>query len=198
MLTIMSTPATEDTSRSRSRGRDFVRPTSSHQPPLTSLLQTSSGRGGAGNIRPASHSRDANPSLSGPDDFSPTRGRDIAPPPHLTSPTGIISSGRGGAGNMRSPSRGPAQPIQTPAEHSAIVAAAERDAELPHSSGRGGFGNIVSRSRSRSRGPAEIMQSSGRGGAGNIVGTGGVGAGDKAIWEEAERRAYRQAEGMCV
>jgi len=42
------------------------------------------------------------------------------------------------------------------------------------------------------------MQSSGRGGAGNIVGTGGVGAGDKAIWEEAERRAYRQAEGMCV
>jgi len=64
--------------RSTSRGRDiFVR--SSHCSPSIShslsYYQLSSGRGGIGNIRPASKSRDERPS-SGPDDFSATRGRE--------------------------------------------------------------------------------------------------------------------------
>ncbi|KIJ33120.1 hypothetical protein M422DRAFT_52572 [Sphaerobolus stellatus SS14] len=180
--------------RSRSRGRDF----------------TSSGRGGAGNIRPTSvsRSRDARPD-NGPDDFSQTRGRDVAPVPVHSAPgTGytVTASGRGGVGNIiRSPSRGPgpvspARPVHTQSEQDVLAAAAERDAELPHSSGRGGFGNILgsrsaSGSRSRSRPPGDVaagLHSSGRGGVGNIV-LGGQGA---VIAEEEERRAHHHAEGI--
>jgi hypothetical protein len=67
--------------------------------------QQSSGRGGAGNIRRASASRDARP--DGPDDFSTPRGREPRPShPADTSPNPqVFSTGRGGAGNIRSPSR---------------------------------------------------------------------------------------------
>ncbi|KAJ7142050.1 hypothetical protein C8R43DRAFT_1109228 [Mycena crocata] len=80
------------TNRSTSRGRE----------PLTS-----SGCGGLGNIRPPSTSRDR--PLTGPDDFSSTRGRE---PAHFSSSNSNSpdhsqprSTGRGGAGNFRSPSR---------------------------------------------------------------------------------------------
>jgi len=67
--------------------------------------QYSSGRGGVGNIRRTSASRDARPD-SGPDDFSSPRGREPRPVlPTDASGTHAFSTGRGGAGNMRSPSR---------------------------------------------------------------------------------------------
>lgn len=54
-----------------------------------------------GNIRQSSLSRDGRPD-SGPDDFSPTRGRE----PHVRQVDQVLySTGRGGAGNIRSPSR---------------------------------------------------------------------------------------------
>jgi Protein of unknown function (DUF3602) len=176
--------------RSVSRGRQdaFVRffclpPSASH---CNGNEQQSSGRGGVGNIRRTSTSRDARPSDDGPDDFSPTRGREMTITPKVTH------TGRGGAGNIRSPSRDPVSP--TPAEREIIAHAAEGDAELPHSSGRGGLGNIVTpRSRSRSR-PADAVHSSGRGGAGNIV----SGAAGQALLEEQERREHHAKEGMCV
>ena len=64
----------------------------------------STGRGGVGNIRCASASRDARPD-TGPDDFSPARGREPQPRLAESSPNHVISTGRGGAGNIRSPSR---------------------------------------------------------------------------------------------
>jgi hypothetical protein len=128
----------------------------------------SSGRGGIGNIRQASLSRDARPG-TGPDDFSPTRGRE----PHVHPGEPFYSTGRGGAGNIRSPSRDPSKPDPTEAAdervvHEHIVA----DETVPHSTGRGGLGNI-NHSRSRSRdnrtnASSSTLHSSGRGGAGNI------------------------------
>ncbi|KAG6840494.1 hypothetical protein C0991_006364 [Blastosporella zonata] len=140
--------------RSQSRGREAFQ---------------SSGRGGAGNIRQASVSRDARPQ-DGPEDFSAARGRE---PASVASPLKNFSYGRGGAGNIRSPSRDPASATPSVVENAiaeenevirAHVAAA---AEGPFSSGRGGVGNILSNSRSRSRGPG--VHSTGRGGAGNIL-----------------------------
>lgn len=70
--------------RSLSRGRDaFV---SASRRLIGVLLtsnpiQQSTGRGGFGNIREASLSRDARPD-SGPDDFSTTRGREPAAVAH--------------------------------------------------------------------------------------------------------------------
>jgi hypothetical protein len=65
--------------RSLSRGRDAFVSASRHLIGvlLTSPtpIQQSTGRGGLGNIRQASLSRDARPD-SGPDDFSTTRGRE--------------------------------------------------------------------------------------------------------------------------
>ncbi|KAJ7052148.1 hypothetical protein C8F01DRAFT_967917, partial [Mycena amicta] len=136
--------------RSVSRGRE----------PLTS-----SGRGGLGNIRPPSTSRDR--PTDGPDDFSSTRGRE--PPVAISE---IRSTGRGGAGNFRSPSRDPAgdKDVRGTEERDLILAQAERDKDLVHSTGRGGAGNM---SRSLSRGPTTSpppqVHSSGRGGAGNIA-----------------------------
>ncbi|KAJ7099026.1 hypothetical protein C8R43DRAFT_907594, partial [Mycena crocata] len=146
--------------RSTSRGRE----------PLTS-----SGRGGLGNIRPPSTSRDR--PLTGPDDFSNTRGRE----PAVTPSPEPRSTGRGGAGNFRSPSRD---------THDAVgeaerIRAAEAARDGLFSTGRGGVGNMAG-SRSRSRGPgsplsseplafnaantnAQPVHSSGRGGAGNIA-----------------------------
>lgn len=78
--------------RSQSRGREAF----------------STGRGGLGNIRPASTSasRTRTESGPGPDGFSDSRGRE----PIAASPTRVYSTGRGGAGNIRSPSRDPTQP----------------------------------------------------------------------------------------
>ncbi|KAJ7100914.1 hypothetical protein B0H15DRAFT_1018187 [Mycena belliarum] len=148
------------TDRSTSRGRDAL---------------TSSGRGGAGNIR-VSSSQDR--PLSGPDDFSDTRGREPAVAP--LAQTQIGSTGRGGAGNFRSPSRGHSIDVdaRTAEERARIKAAEARMQEGVFSTGRGGAGNM-STSRSRSRGPdaalspvhegAAQVHSSGRGGAGNIA-----------------------------
>ncbi|CAK5274061.1 unnamed protein product [Mycena citricolor] len=148
------------TDRSTSRGREFV---------------TSSGRGGLGNMRPPSNSRDR--PTTGPDDFSDTRGRE--PPVSISE---IRSTGRGGAGNFRSPSREPTdnQDVRVPAERELMRAHSQLEQTVVHSTGRGGAGNM---SRSRSRGPDStlapstthtvalppVVHSSGRGGAGNIT-----------------------------
>lgn len=162
---------TKDRSRSRGRQEAFH----------------SSGRGGAGNIRPASRSRDARP--DGPDDFSLTRGRDMGVSPgQLPRPT---HSGRGGAGNIRSPSRDPGERSPDAKEIETLRVAIEHEAELPHSTGRGGAGNIVT-SRSRSRSRAEGVRSSGRGGAGNMA----VGAIDENAVDEEERKAHHHVEGI--
>ncbi|EJD38957.1 hypothetical protein AURDEDRAFT_116299 [Auricularia subglabra TFB-10046 SS5] len=124
--------------RAQSRGRDVV----------------STGRGGVGNMRVNSGSRDARP-LDGPDDFSSTRGREL-PPKHI-----VTHSGRGGAGNVRSPSRDPEVERQELArEHERIVQHMHEEENMPHSSGRGGAGNIA---RSRSRGPAPTLMGTGTG-----------------------------------
>lgn len=144
-----------DSERSKSRGREGF---------------TSTGRGGIGNIRQASLSRDARPS-SGPDDFSATRGREP-----VSHPAKVFSTGRGGVGNLRSPSRDPANaPVVDAAEQEVIREYVAAHENTVYSSGRGGIGNI---NRSRSREPASNIDrsrsrdphvhSSGRGGAGNI------------------------------
>ncbi|KAH8832569.1 hypothetical protein DL96DRAFT_664571 [Flagelloscypha sp. PMI_526] len=114
--------------RSVSRGRDNY---------------TSSGRGGLGNIRPASQSRDR--PTDGPDDFSSTRGREL-PPASTTNK--IISTGRGGLGNLRSPSRDAAAPINDQEELRILREHSQEKRDAPISTGRGGAGNI-NRSRSR-------------------------------------------------
>jgi len=130
---------------------------------------TSTGRGGIGNIRHASLSRDERPE-SGPDDFSTTRGRE-----RIANPTQVFSTGRGGAGNLRSPSRDPSTPAEVVAvENEVIREYIATHEHAVYSSGRGGIGNIHrSRSRDatstldRSRSPAHIRSSS-RGRVGNI------------------------------
>jgi hypothetical protein len=154
---------TED--RSHSRGRD-------------ALLST--GRGGIGNIRQSSLSRDTGPS---PEDYSPNRGRETV---------AIYSTGRGGAGNLRSPSRDPNRGPD-PVEREVLDNYVTSHDNVPLSSGRGGLGNINrSRSRdptadrSRSRDPARI--STGRGGVGNIrPGEDGY---DANIADEVERKKH--------
>lgn len=147
-------------------------------------------------IRSTSTSREGGRLADGPDDFSPTRGRELA-----IAAGKLTHSGRGGAGNVRSPSRDPAAPAATtptPEEREAIRHAVARDAELPHSSGRGGMGNIVGGSRSRSRTRAAAagdVHSSGRGGAGNMVH--GVAVGQELL-EEDERREHLVKQGMYV
>ncbi|KAF9268198.1 hypothetical protein L218DRAFT_842674, partial [Marasmius fiardii PR-910] len=131
--------------RSTSRGRDAFR---------------SSGRGGAGNIHLAS--QDNTRPTDGPDDFSPTRGREPT-----VNYDRLYSTGRGGAGNIRSPSR---EPQTTPDSREQEIIKNEAEKNPVHSTGRGGLGNM---SRSRSRGPSgsntpSHVHSTGRGGVGNI------------------------------
>jgi len=65
-----------DKDRSASRGREaLVVSVSEYLSPSFTDQPQSSGRGGFGNIRQTSLSRDARPD-SGPDDFSGTRGRE--------------------------------------------------------------------------------------------------------------------------
>lgn len=77
--TSMSTEGVQ-ADRSRSRGREkFVclpcLPRS--RIPEFIVRQVSSGRGGAGNIRPSSQSQDRYARTDGPDELSPTRGREL-------------------------------------------------------------------------------------------------------------------------
>ncbi|KIM36012.1 hypothetical protein M413DRAFT_78783 [Hebeloma cylindrosporum] len=149
---------------------------------------TSTGRGGIGNIRQASLSRDTRPT-SGPDDFSITRGREP-----FGSPTQVFSTGRGGAGNLRSPSRDPSKPpVIDVVEQEAIREYVTAHENAPYSSGRGGIGNI-NRSRSReptsnidrSRSRDPHVHSSGRGGAGNIY------PGDGSVAETIDEEERKQ------
>jgi len=123
---------------------------------------TSSGRGGAGNIRPISKlPNDSLPSTAEQveDDTSVPRGREVA------VSLKALSSGRGGAGNFRAhastnyPSAGGSAshlPISRPSggpDAYELEVLAMRIAEAKYqirSSGRGGAGNMVSHSRSRS------------------------------------------------
>ncbi|KAJ8456959.1 hypothetical protein ONZ45_g12478 [Pleurotus djamor] len=116
------------TDRSVSRGRE---------------VYTSTGRGGLGNIRHASQSRDRaepEPVLN--------RGREPAISPAF-QPT--YSTGRGGAGNIRSPSRDPL-PAAVNDPREAEILKQRSEEEGVHSTGRGGLGNI---NRSRSRNPTD-------------------------------------------
>ncbi|KAI0321368.1 hypothetical protein OF83DRAFT_1168523 [Amylostereum chailletii] len=143
----VSAQSTLQSERSVSRGREFH----------------SSGRGGAGNIRPSPASRDPPPPVDGPDDFSFTRGREPRP---------VVSTGRGGAGNIRSGSRELPGINETPpaldADYENLLIR-EYDTKRPlgsYPSGRGGAGNIQrsdsqSTSRSRSRGPIAALRPSG-------------------------------------
>ncbi|KAF6743302.1 hypothetical protein DFP72DRAFT_933789 [Ephemerocybe angulata] len=170
--------------RSQSRGREALQ---------------STGRGGFGNIRQTSLSRDR---PDGPDDFSTTRGREPAPQVHLGGVNAIYSTGRGGAGNLRSPSREPTR-VDT-REKEVIDSYVAQQGEVPVSTGRGGLGNI-STARSRSRDPLNSREPSrsrsrlttGRGGAGNVreEGVGGVYEGNRADEVERERRGKELAGG---
>ncbi|KAH9478090.1 hypothetical protein JR316_0010328 [Psilocybe cubensis] len=121
----------------------------------------STGRGGIGNIRQASASRDARPT-TGPDDFSVTRGREPAPVYGAAAGGGggaqVFSTGRGGAGNLRSPSRTPRdirEAAQAEAAEQEVIREYVASQEFAvKSSGRGGIGNI---NRSRSRGPHSAL-----------------------------------------
>ncbi|TFK97502.1 hypothetical protein BDV98DRAFT_574578 [Pterulicium gracile] len=172
---------TASPARSQSRGRDTLQ---------------SFGRGGAGNFRQSSASRDGRPSEAdlgapcGGGEFSPVRGRE----PAVAYPaSGVISTGRGGAGNIRSPSRdaeSPSRRVSESREREILAQHAEQDKTAFHSTGRGGVGNI---SRSRSRGPSPLVPpgppavtSSGRGGLGNFT----PGHVDTRIVEEEERKQH--------
>ncbi|KAF8626446.1 hypothetical protein AX15_004871 [Amanita polypyramis BW_CC] len=144
----------------------------------------SSGRGGIGNIRATSLSRDARPD-SGPDDFSATRGRE--PRTDQATPTAkVYSTGRGGVGNIRSPSRDVSSRGRSAVdtvEEQIIKEHLTSEHAGVHSTGRGGIGNIAtSRSQSRARdssvppsavagrgsGTHTPLHSIGRGGAGKL------------------------------
>lgn len=143
---ISSAGSSAKADRSQSRGREVY----------------SYGRGGAGNMRQTSGSRDARPTGSGPTDDHPKyiRGRELAPGSSLP----IYSTGRGGAGNFQSPSRDPGS-TATPAypdDHQLAKAHRSPSEDTFYSSGRGGAGNIhqsaqksPSQSRSRSRSGAK-------------------------------------------
>ncbi|EIW77472.1 hypothetical protein CONPUDRAFT_62253 [Coniophora puteana RWD-64-598 SS2] len=165
---------TDSPNRSLSRGRD--------------QFFQSSGRGGAGNIRRTSQSREPAARTPG-DEFPPTppRGRETAPKEQ------VFSVGRGGAGNIRSPSRDvrtdQAIPEDKQAEYEQRVVQQHADANQIRSTGRGGVGNI-SGSRSRSRGP---VHSTGRGGAGNIAYGDGITA---DVLDQEERKQHGHPEGI--
>ncbi|KAH9169381.1 hypothetical protein EDB89DRAFT_2073070 [Lactarius sanguifluus] len=164
----------------------------------------SSGRGGTGNIRTPSLDLDR---VSGPDDFSDTRGRDPVLTRHLQADE-VTSTGRGGAGNIRSPSRDASRPESiksgsSPARSEPRGRGYDRDLISAidtandtgvHSSGRGGLGNITrpdSTSRSRSR---DLVHSSGRGGIGNLYIGDPVEKGILEV-EEHERAAHQHLPG---
>lgn len=151
----------------------------------------SSGRGGAGNIRPISREPNAT-RVKGPDDFSPSRGREV---PAIGNT--LTHSGRGGAGNVRSPSRDAEGNVKAAREVNEYVAA-HQHTDAPYSSGRGGAGNI-NRSRSRSKEPrisSSTQHTYGHGGAGNVAPGVAHGEGYLASVEENEARQYQQTGGI--
>ncbi|ETW84866.1 hypothetical protein HETIRDRAFT_241999, partial [Heterobasidion irregulare TC 32-1] len=165
--------------RSTSRGREF----------------SSSGRGGVGNFRQPSVSRGTvdRTSIDGPDDFSPTRGRERNNA--FNSTDKVVSVGRGGAGNIRSPSRARGEDLSD--DRDRIRAIDESNENHAYSSGRGGLGNItVSKSRSRSRGPGNVLvHGTGRGGVGNIKRGEPVDVEIRQV-EDVERAAYPVSPGV--
>ncbi|KAI0795640.1 hypothetical protein C8Q75DRAFT_711651 [Abortiporus biennis] len=190
------TASTRSKDRSVSRGRDSFQ---------------SSGRGGAGNIRRSSLSRDpaASPAPAGrdPDLYSPARGRE--PGVDREKPTQTHAVGRGGVGNIRSRSRARATskaPEGHPQTASIISEAAANEAEYERNvikaaqeaanakgSGRGGMGNIT-KSRSRSRGPA--VHSTGRGGRGNIQSGSPLDAEESEALDEVDRLRFSTDAGI--
>ncbi|KAF9477281.1 hypothetical protein BDN70DRAFT_881374 [Pholiota conissans] len=172
----------QERSASRGRGRDTFK---------------STGRGGMGNMQPASpspapKSREPIPE-SGPDDFSVTRGRE----PVVNALYKTYTTGRGGAGNFQLSSQAPKGDSSIDETEKEVIREYVNAAENTNfSSGRGGMGNFA---RSRSRGPAATpayvpTYSSGRGGAGNIF------SGERppiAAIDEDERKKYTvtKAEG---
>jgi len=165
----------------------------------------SSGRGGAGNIRQTSTSRDGASSTQqgpGPDDYSQSRGREL-PASTNTTEQKVFSSGRGGAGNIRSPSRDATIESRAALREEAKYVREHVNVEAPVSHGRGGAGNISnSRSRSRSRDPTSTPGNPaavlvGRGGFGNVKGgeESGTTLGRLAEEEDAKKAGeYRQKE----
>ncbi|KAI0051671.1 hypothetical protein FA95DRAFT_1554195 [Auriscalpium vulgare] len=150
----------------RARGREF----------------RSSGRGGAGNIRHAASREPTRTTRSdGPDDFSPTPGRELRSP---FSSQQVISTGRGGAGNIRFPSRNfpsnvegafqGSQVLQTnqAIPEDALIRQSEARAAI-HSTGRGGAGNM-NRSRPHPLVSAEPPSTRGSGNAAEAAKTGAV------------------------
>jgi len=163
-------------SRSQSRGREAL---------------ISSGRGGAGNIRPAS--RDPVARVKGPDDLSPTRGRELPVIGDHFTHTGI-----GGSGNVRTPSR------DTVGERKYVAgvekyAREHHDPNAPISHGRGGYGNVT-RSPAASRSPTRTSQETnhapapvhtfGHGGAGNVTAGGISKDGLLTLLDQQEARAH--------
>ncbi|KJA15993.1 hypothetical protein HYPSUDRAFT_207405 [Hypholoma sublateritium FD-334 SS-4] len=135
--------------RSASRGRDAFK---------------STGRGGAGNMQPTSHSRDARPDL-GPSDFSTPRGREPVAKPAAK----VYTTGRGGAGNLQYSAQAPRPESSfTETEREVIKEHVNAQESANFSSGRGGLGNFANRSRSREPASTPNVYSSGRGGVGNI------------------------------
>lgn len=130
----------------------------------------------------------------GPDDFSPSRGREL---PVIGD--NLTHSGKGGAGNVRSPSRD-AEGNRKAAREAGEHAKASYDPDAPISSGRGGYGNI-DRSRSRSKDPngsstnptprtSTQVHTYGHGGAGNVAPNSGSSEGQLKAVEENEAKAY--------
>jgi len=168
----------------------------------------SPGRGGVGNIRSPSPSRDPVVTI-GLEDFFDTRGREPIP---AESPNVTISTGRGGEGNIRSPSRDAVRGYNASTEASPLRSEQRghgHDRELitvmdsvygPYvpSSGRGGADNMIENpyprpgSFSRSREPSHT---SGRGGLGSIYHGGPT---EKAIEEldESERASSQYPTGL--
>ncbi|KAN0142099.1 hypothetical protein V8E53_000561 [Lactarius tabidus] len=95
----------------------------------------SSGRGGVGNIRATSDCSQRTYISGVPEDFSPTKGRELQ---SLFHPGKIISTGRGGAGNVRSSSGGTigARPSESSSKTDAEQAKYERSLIRKHEAAR--------------------------------------------------------------
>ncbi|KZV69991.1 hypothetical protein PENSPDRAFT_460417 [Peniophora sp. CONT] len=113
----------------------------------------SSGRGGAGNIRPSSSSP-AQRGVGGPDDFSVTRGRELLP--QVLTEGGIMSTGRGGAGNIISRSK----------DRSVSRDESESVVDTIVSTGEAEYERHLIREHAAARAAGKFP--SGRGGAGNV------------------------------
>jgi len=160
---------------------------------------TTTGRGGAGNLR--SPSRDARAAVEeairiegqyvkereanqgeqiystgrgGAGNMSRSRSRSRDPSLATTSPSGLSSTGRGGFGNLTSDGRPSVELSKLEEEDRKNVD--HRDGPVQHSAGRGGYGNQAAgdapaRERQHIQHDVQAYTSGGRGGAGNILAT---------------------------